>query len=227
MANLKKKILGNVSGALGDLVFRERNGTNIIAVRPASFNTPSDPASVSRRGRFTMSAKLAGYIASNSKLKSLWNIQKPAGLTVHNHLVKVNYLSVSMVSPGDTVQIVPAGGFPFSANNVDPSSTQFELIISPLGTSTEINISEEVNLQTFSLLFMSEPSGENTTPYAFIPLVSDIKAITLTDPVTFISPMTGTNTLLFNQYTNIKIYFALVTLDASGNIVRYSITEKG
>jgi hypothetical protein len=132
-----------------------------------------------------------------------------------------------MVSPGDTVQIVPAGGFPFSANNVDPSSTQFELIISPLGTGTEINISEEVNMQAFSLLFMSEPSGENTAPYAFIPLTSDLKAMTLTDPVTFLSPMTGANTLLYNQYTNIKIYFALVTLDASGNIVRYSITEKG
>jgi hypothetical protein len=225
MANLKKKILGQVSGALGDLVFRERNGSNIIAVRPSSFSTPTDPASVERRGKFTMAAKLAGAINDSSGLKSLWENAAPSDLSYFNYFVKRNYIYVTSETPGNVIELVPSGGFPFASTNVDPAATQFDLTISALGTNNGIDTGVEVNIQTLSVLFLSNPSGENVPPYTFFTLSSGLQPLSLTDPISFISPLSGSQTLIYNQYINAKVYFALVTLDAAGKIIHYSVTE--
>ncbi len=59
MAQLTKAVLGRVSGRLGDTVFRQRNGKNILGTRPSHYAPPDDQGSIDRRARFKFSAKLA------------------------------------------------------------------------------------------------------------------------------------------------------------------------
>jgi len=49
MAVVTKKVLGTVHGAVGDMVFREKNGKNYIGMRPNSFVPGKDDASIARR----------------------------------------------------------------------------------------------------------------------------------------------------------------------------------
>jgi hypothetical protein len=172
-----------------------------------------------------MAVKLSSAINVNSALKSLWEPVAPSGLTPFNYLVKRNYIYVTSANPGNIIELVPQSGFPFTATNVDPAATRFELTISTLGTNNGIDTGVEVNIQTLSVLFMSEPSGENVEPYTFLTLSSGVQPLSLTDPITFVSPLVSSQTLLYNQYTNFKIYFTLVTLDAAGKIIHHSVTE--
>ena len=62
MARLKKTVLGRLSGAIGDIVFREKNGKNFVGLRASSFIPGSDPGSIDRRAKFTLSTQLASII---------------------------------------------------------------------------------------------------------------------------------------------------------------------
>lgn len=223
MANLKEKILGSVSGKLGDMIFRNVKGNNIISVKPASVNVATDPASIARRAKFTLAARLSFAISANTKVKLLW---KPLtnGLTVHNFLVKVNYFYVSPDTPGNFINIVPSGGFPLSIDSVDISPERVRIDTNALGENTGIDRDIEQKVQIVSVLFSSNPAAENIPPYSFITLTSDMVETSLSEQLSFTSPLNGSETLLFNQYQDHKVYFALVTLNNVNTIVRHSIS---
>jgi len=227
MANLKKQVLGKVSGTIGDMVFREFNGKNIVGLKPSSFNTPEDPASINRRSKFKMSVDLAKSIYLSPQLKSLWKPGTPTGLSEFNFLVKTNYSHVSPNAPGNFILLVPAGGFPFTAENVDKTAQQFSVTVGAIGTNNGIDPAVEVKTQMFSVLFNSNPLQEEVEPYAFITLSSGIINLSLTEQLQFISQLNGSQSLLYNQYQDHKVYFALVTLDADIKIVHHSITLNG
>ena len=59
MADLRKKVLGTVSGSVGDILFRVRNGKNYLGTKPLSFMPGTDENSIQRRKRFAMATRLA------------------------------------------------------------------------------------------------------------------------------------------------------------------------
>ena len=208
-------------------MFRDRNGVNIIAARPSSFNTPVDPASVARRSKFTMAAKLAAAISSNSSLKSVWSPIKPDGLSVQNYLLKINYKSVSPSEILDTVKLVPDGGFGISAASVDKTAEHLRVDIETIGTNNDINTLVEVKVQLLSVLFLSDPLSEDAAAYSIIVLSSPLVNISLNSNIPFDITLMSNQSILFNQYNNKKAFFALVTLDNGNHIIHHSITLNG
>ena len=91
MAELNKTVLGRLSGAVGDVVFRQRNGKNYVGTKPAPFMPGDDPASVARRERFAITGKLAKAINSIAIIKSLWKESTPSGLSPYLYMVQLNY----------------------------------------------------------------------------------------------------------------------------------------
>ena len=227
MANLKRQVLGKVSGSLGDIVFRQRNGKNILGLKPSSYNLPQDPASVARRGKFRIATKLAAAINSNAQLKSIWKLQAPSGLSVANYVLQSNYAFLNPETLGNSILLVPAGGFPFTVTAVDKTSSQIQVTASAIGTNNGIDTEVEVKVQMLSLLFMSNPSGENASPYTFSLLSSGKIDISLTEQLVFTSPLNGSETMLYDQYQDHTVYFALLTLDAEEKIIHHSITLNG
>jgi len=52
MARLSGSVLGNLSGKLGNLAARTKNGETILSARPSSFNVSQAPATVT--GNFSV-----------------------------------------------------------------------------------------------------------------------------------------------------------------------------
>ena len=228
MANLRKQVLGRVSGALGDIVFRERDGKNVVSLRPSNFSTPQDPASIARRARFLMAVKLCASINSNPKLKSLWDPAVTPGLSVMNHLVKTNYVNVTPDDINDPMQVVPTGGFGITATSVDKTAEQVLIDLQAIGTTSGIDIAVEKKLQIQMILFLKGPViVENTAPYSFITLSSDVLSTSLTLPLTFTAPLMSNQGLLFNQYQESKVFFSLITMTDQLALIRHSATLNG
>jgi hypothetical protein len=222
MAQLRKTVLGKVSGAVGDIVFRERDGLNYLATRPNSFIPGTDPASVARRQRFALTAKTSVSINRIPELKDLWANAAPSGISPYNYIFKTNYTFVSSSDISNLIKIVPDNGFGISLTSNTVSNSSVQAIISAIGIKAGINATLEPNLMMTCVEFLSNPLDESVSAYSLLSLVSATVPTTLTDPITFTADLTSQQTLLFDKYQDYKVFIAIVTLDATGKPVHYS-----
>ena len=224
MAKLKKQVLGKISGALGDIVFREVNGKNVVGVKASNVNVSTDAASIARRAKFTLSAKLAQCINSHQKLKGIWTLKAPAGQSTHNFLIKSNYLNILDGDLSGLVKIVPDAGFPVSQSAAGITANGVQVTLNVIGENNLINTALEVNVQMLSVLFFSDSVDNSVAPYALVNASSEVQALSLSGALTFNAPLIGNDELLFDKYQVHKAYNVFLTMDASGNVIHYSNT---
>ena len=224
MAKLKKQVLGRISGALGDIVFREVNGKNFVGVKPSNVNVSNDPASVARRAKFALSAKLAQCINSHQKLKGIWTLKAPAGQSTHNFLIKSNYLNIMDGDLSGLVKIVPDAGFPISSTAGIITASGVQVTLNAIGENNLINAALEVNVQMLSVIFFSDAVDTSVAQYSLVNASSVVQALSLSNPLTFNAPLIGNDELLFDKYRVHKAFNVLLTMDTSGNVIHYSNT---
>lgn len=227
MAKLSQKILGNVSGTLGDITFRQRNGKNYLATRPRSFKAPQDQASIERRSKFALAVKLASIINSIQLLKDLWALKIPAGSTVYNYLVKTNYNQINPDSLTASTYLTPPLGFGVTTSTLTIARENIDIVFEALGTRTGIDAGEEINIQLFGILCLSNPTDINLEKTFLLPFLSEPQASALDTELTFSLPLSSQESQLFDKYDDKKIIFSLVTLDGENNPVHYSATIFG
>ena len=177
MAQLKKTVLGKVSGAVGDIVFRQRDGLNYIGLRPGSFTPGTDPASVARRARFALAAKASVSVNRIPALKSLWAGVLTNGISPYNYIFKTNYKYVTSSTISDLLKIVPDNGFGVTVadNNVD--RTRVRAMVEAIGTNAGINTTLETTIMMASLVFLSSPVDESVGAYSLLSVVSPSQPI--------------------------------------------------
>jgi hypothetical protein len=222
MAEIRKQVLGKISGALGDVVFRERNGKSYVGVRPASFIPGTDPASVSRRLKFLTAIKFSQAINSEPVLKALWNKVKPAEISAFNTITRANYPFVEGENINDLAKIVPGLGFGVTANasGLDPSLLTLD--IDAIGLKTEIEPEDEINIQLVSVLFFSNPLDDSAGNYYLTTISSASQHLDLENPLNFNASLLSEQTVYYNKFQDHKAFAVLVTLDSIGNPVHYS-----
>jgi hypothetical protein len=224
MAELKKKVLGQVSGAVGDIVFRERYGLNYVGLRPNSFMPGTDAASVARRQRFLLTLKTGSSINSIAQLKSLWKGVTPSGLSPFNYIVKTNYKFVAAGILTDLFKIVPDNGFGVSISDNTIDRIKVTAIIDPIETNAGINIVNEPNIMMGGIIFLSSPEDESVGAYSILSLYSAPQVTNLAQQLTFNIFLTNQQQLLFDKYQSYKTFISIITLDSSGSPVHYSST---
>ncbi len=227
MAQLNKTVLGRLSGAVGDVIFRQRNGKNFVGTKPSSFIPGSDPASVARRAKFALAIQLAKTINSVALLKTVWKKTTPAGLTPYNYMIQINYKSIVNNEVGDNATLGPAPEFGVSASSVNLSSTALQVDLDAIGTLSGIDPSLEQSVQMASLLYLNNPASEDLNANAFISKISGIQAISLVNPLSFTFDLSPMDTALYEKYQNHKGLFLLFTLDADSKLVHHSNTLIG
>ncbi|HQI41295.1 MAG: hypothetical protein B6D44_02060 [Ignavibacteriales bacterium UTCHB2] len=224
MAKLKKQVLGKVSGALGDIVFREINGKNIIGMKASKVKVPVDSGSIARRAKFSLSARLSKMIALHPALKAIWQLKAPSGLSAHNFLIKANYINVLPDNLTDLVKLIPVAGFPVNSVNSTVSAQFVNVELDVIGTNNNINISIETQIEMLSIVFLYAPLDESVDNYSIIAVSSGNVALNLKETIQFNAPLIGNDELLFGKYHSNKTFSAFVTKDAAGNVINYSNT---
>jgi len=99
MAIVTLKGLGNISGRVGNIVFRRINGKTFISARAGSYKIPNTKEAIDRRLRFGITASLATSINKDELLKELWGKAK-FKMTAYNAAFKVlyNYVGTDDIS---------------------------------------------------------------------------------------------------------------------------------
>jgi len=223
MANLIKSVLGRPTGAVGDIVFRQMDGKTIVATRPGSFMPGIDEASVDRRSKFRFAVKLASAANGMDDIREIWDQNVDAGSPFQN-LVKTNYPYVDADGLPGSYKLTPAGGFGTSTSLITVSPVAIEAELNPLGDNIGIDTAEEVSIRLLSLVYLYNPTDPNCPAYDFLVKASEDIPLQLASAVIFSVPLMNQDTEKYNLYQNRSVYFAVVTLDAEGNVVHFSTT---
>lgn len=222
MAEIRKQVLGEVVGALGDIVFRARNGKNFVGVRPASFIPGTDSASVARRLKFLTTIRFSQAVNSEPVLNAIWDKVRPPEMSTFNNIARLNYQYTQDESLTDLMKIVPGLGFGIVASSTNLTSSDLTLDTEAIGLNSGINTVVEVNLQMISVLFFSDPIDESVGSYYITTISSIPQSFTLEDPLNLTASLLSEQTVYYDKFREHKAFTVLVTLDAQGNPVHYS-----
>lgn len=223
MAKLKNKVLGDVSGLLGDFIFRDYKGINVASMRPKNINISNDESSVNRRARFAMAAKLSKAIRQSRDTAISWITEAPANLTVHSYMVKINYPFVSATNISDMIKLVPESNFISSISSFDLREYEIAYRFMPLGVNNGINTTFEKYIKMFSVLFLHSPADPLFPPYTFISLESEAKPFNLNEEIDFSLPLSEmSRQLIVSHYQLKKSYSILITVNEAFKPAKYS-----
>ena len=224
MADLRKKVLGTVSGAVGDILFRAKNGRNYVGTRPLSFTPGTDEKSVARRKRFGMATRLARPINSIYRLKSLWKAVAPVPLHSYNMIVRANYNSVGPDSISNTIKLVPEIGYSVQFSEFTLNVNRMRVALDGLTSASGINPSVEIYCQLVGIIHLSNPVDTEKEPHVFIPVVSIEQALALNIEITDDIIFQDVISQLLAMYQDRKAFLTLLTLDTDRNVIHYSNT---
>jgi hypothetical protein len=109
MAIIKKGVIGEISGKIGDKIYRVRDGKNIVCKRPASQKISQTTNSVKNRSKFAFRIQLAKLIYSTPELSACWKSAKIKGRNGFQRIIVHNAKQIS--DTGLTLQtiITPPG----------------------------------------------------------------------------------------------------------------------
>jgi hypothetical protein len=227
MATLSKQVLGRISGSVGDITFRQKNGTNFVSARPNSFTPATDEDSVKRREKFAFVCKLSASIISIATLKAIWEAGISNGQSAYNKIVGTNYRFVGSDALTDQTFLTPGIGFNVQTTTLTIGANNVQVIIEALGSNAGIDVSIEKNVQLVSIASLSSPFDGTVETFSLLPLLSPIQPLALDAAMTFALPFSSQTQQLFGKYQVHKLLLALITLDANGNAVNYSTTFHG
>jgi hypothetical protein len=224
MAELNKTVLGKVRGSIGELTFRQRNGKNVIAMKPSSFMPGTDAASIARRERFKLTIKLAKVLNGISFIKEYWSSMSPGEMTGFNFLFKTNYQFLASNDIVSNPMIMPVMGFAVSNPIGTFNENSFEISLNAIGNSAGIDSLTETNMSLVNILFLKDPVNSALESNYLSSIISENIPLQLTDPVTFSVNIPDNQLYFYNNYTTKKVFSVLQTFDAENQIVHFSNT---
>jgi hypothetical protein len=224
MAELNKSVLGKVRGTIGDLTFRQRNGKNIISTRPTSFMPGQDEASVARRYRFRLAAKISKAINSIEVFKEPWKSSTPDGLIPFNYIFRTNYPLISVDNVVNNLKILPTLGFNASKQSTAFNANNMDVTLNALGENTGIDTIAETSLSLISVIYLTDPINTTSAKEYFIVVKSEITPLQLTDPIIFSIPIPDNQLQIYDEYISKKSFSILTTQNSQGKLVNTSNT---
>lgn len=90
MAQSKNNILDPVSGKIGNMLFRQRYGKEVVYYIPETYKISYSASAVEGRAKFGNTVKLARLINSNAKLHSIWASSTVKGVNSYQKIIKLN-----------------------------------------------------------------------------------------------------------------------------------------
>jgi hypothetical protein len=90
MGILRNGILGDLSGKIGDFVFRNRDGKVVVSVLPGTYKVNNSKKAVDSRENFSVSTQLSKALIKDALLKKIWATAQIEGKKAYNRIIKYN-----------------------------------------------------------------------------------------------------------------------------------------
>jgi|ERR1035438_2610151 hypothetical protein len=222
MGRLSKQVFGEVTGAVGHVVFKHRAGDNYIAMRAEKQKICTDPVVLARRAKFALAGKIAKAINSLALLKSAWPQVVDKKLSQFNEIFQANYDLIGSVANVGSITVAPVLGFtltnPHVTNLVDGVQIQTDALGVGIGVDTDI----EKYLVAAGVVLLQSPTVEGLPQTLIIPFKTTQQNLDLINPVNLTVQLMGTELFEYESYTTKRAFTCLITLNDNGQLVKAS-----
>ena len=222
MAIVNGNVIGNLSGKLGNLSARTVDGRTVLAARPSSFNASQEPAVLTVRQKFSVTAKFASAILALTSLVSIWKKVRNVASSVFNEVFQSNFAYSSIEKPTEQNILAPEG-FPLQISTAAVEADKITASLPALNTASVFG-ADEVNLSANALVCFYDPSNEADEPFKIIPLSKEIASFNFTQAYSLEIGFNVLQVAAAAKYQHSILYVCVVTKTAEGKVVQNSGT---
>jgi hypothetical protein len=222
MARLTGSVLGNLSGKLGNLSARTREGRTILSARPSSFTVNYSPAAVAVRQKFAVTVALMKSILELPALKTIWTKLKDPGLSAANTIFRDNFPLASTDRPTN-LNIITPGGFDIDVTNAVVGADTVSFDIGALNTKGDFT-NEDMDVEFDIVVCYYNPVDPSDPPYSLINLINEEPSYVFSAPLNKTVNYNVSQQNLAAKYQNNIMYIAIATKNTDGKVNQYSST---
>jgi hypothetical protein len=222
MARIKNQILGDVSGTIGPVVYKQIGKTQYVAKKPVSFIPGTDPASIFRRDQCAFVGKLSSKIYSIDIIKKLWSPAVKNQSRIYQRIWTENYHTANCDNLDIPAKLAPAANFIVSNPSFLFGEKSFSLKTNPLGTVSGINPAKEKFIIPAGVIVLKEPKSLAASPLEIIPFKGKNEILDLNSELNINIELPTPEDIYYMHYQFRKCYLILITLDENENPVRSS-----
>ena len=222
MAIVNGNVIGNLSGKLGNLSARTVDGRTVLAARPSSFNASQEPAVLTVRQKFSVTAKFASAILALTSLVSIWKKVRNVASSVFNEVFQSNFAYSSIEKPTEQNILAPEG-FPLQIAVAAVAADKITATI-PILNIASVFGPEEVNLSANAIVCFHDPANAEDEPFKFISLSKEVAAHNFAQTYDLEIDLNATQKNTAAKYQHSILYVCVVTKTAEGKVVQNSST---
>ena len=222
MAIVNGNVIGNLSGKLGNLSARTVDGRTVLAARPSSFNASQEPAVLTVRQKFSVTAKFASAILALTSLVSIWKKVRNVASSVFNEVFQSNFAYSSIEKPTEQNILAPEG-FPLQISTAAVAADKITATIPILNTASIFGVNE-VNLSVNALVCYYDPTNEEDEPFKIISLSKEVAAYNFAQTYDLEIDLNATQKNTAAKYQHSILYGCVVTKTTEGKVVQNSST---
>ena len=222
MAIVNGNVIGNLSGKLGNLSARTVDGRTVLAARPSSFNASQEPAVLTVRQKFSVTAKFASAILALASLVSIWKKVRNVASSVFNEIFQSNFAYSSIEKPTEQNILAPEG-FPLQIAVAAVAADKVTATIPILNTASVFG-ADEVNLSANAIICYYDPANAEDEPFKIISLSKEVAAHNFAQTYDLEIDLNATQKNTSAKYQHSILYVCVVTKTAEGKVVQNSST---
>lgn len=222
MAIVNGNVIGNLSGKLGNLSARTVDGRTVLAARPSSFNASQEPAVLTVRQKFSVTAKFASAILTLTSLVSIWKKVRNVASSVFNEVFQSNFAYSSIEKPTEQNIIAPEG-FPLQIAVAAVAADKITATIPILNTASVFG-ADEVNLSANAIVCYYDPANAEDEPFKIISISKEVAAHNFAQTYDLEIDLNATQKNTAAKYQHSILYVCVVTKTAEGKVVQNSST---
>jgi hypothetical protein len=224
MGRLKNTILGDVTGKVGNIVFRVKGKKAYAYSSPQKVKVSQKKEAKEARNKFTPLSRFASYINSIPDLKYFWTQANIEASSAYHKISKLNYKYLLHNRPTIENVITPrwyntCGNHPVRNSFLDRSGIRIE---AKYEKGSFIPFEEEEFISAMAIICFYNPIKRWGKYFILDQMVKDNIEVEFVDPFEFKIPFTDTSLSNYYSYRNSILYLTLITRDINGNPLRFS-----
>jgi hypothetical protein len=224
MGRLSKQVFGEVTGAVGQVVFKHHAGNNYIAMRPDRQKVCTNPVVLARRAKFALAGKIAKAINSIALLRSAWPQLVDKKLSRFNEMFQTNYNLIGSVANVGNISVAPLLGFTLANAHVTNLVSGVQIETDALGVGIGIDTSIEKFLVASGVVLLQGPTVEGLAPTVVLPFKTTQQNLDLINPISITAQFTDTELFQYQSYATKRAFICLITVNDNGQLIKSSRT---
>jgi hypothetical protein len=219
---LVRGIFDTISGRVGDVVYRHKNGKTFVASRPKKRSTEKTAYEKALQMKFGITGKIARTINSMEVLKYFWKGVTARNHAAYNKIFKENYKRINIENLSGYANIVPMGGFNVTEGSLKLNEEDIVIQCKKLGSESEFNTKIEKYIIAAGIIILKNPKIENVPVYEVRAFKTEKHLLTPGENQILAYKLTTQELSSFEDYSLKSLAAVFITLDEEGNPVQHS-----